>query len=527
MNKHNYLVTFLKKINLPINSLLKKYLNKINLPINSLLKKYLNKINLLKNSLLKKNLNKINLLKNFSYITRRNKFFLTLVVFIILFLSYLSIPHTYNEVKVQKELENQLLDKFKLNLNLSKDFNYNFFPRPHFTIKNSSIIENRFEIANIKKIYIFVSLNNLFSLNDIKIKDVILENSNFNFKKENSNFFTKLLDSDFLENNFIIKNSNVFFHNNKKEVLFINKIIYMKYNYDPKKLHNIVRSKNEIFNVPYSFKSYSDKNQKKIFSQINLNFLKLQINNEHYYDDNLKKGIIELIQDKKKSKISYELDKNFFIFKYFDKLNKPNFIYEGKIDLNPFFLDFTGQTNKLNLSPYFSSNSFFIQLLKTEIFNNKNLNIDLSINAQKIIQYHGFVDFFIESKIQEGLIDFDETKFSWRNHTDFEILNSLLYVSNNELILDGKLIVNIKDYNEIYKFLQISKNLRPELEKLEFNFNYNFDQQIMNFNNIKINGQISEKVNNVLEKMIFKSNKLQNQIYFKNILKKVIATYVG
>ena len=103
----------------------------------------------------------------------------------------------------------------------------------------------------------------------------------------------------------------------------------------------------------------------------------------------------------------------------------------------------------------------------------------------------------------------------------------MLYLNNNNLILGGKLEANIKNYKEIYKFLQVSKNLRPKINKFEFHFNYNFDQQIIDLNTIKVNDRISEKINNSLEKIILRKNKLQNKIYFKNIMKKAIEAYVG
>jgi hypothetical protein len=246
MSKHNYFVIFLKKINLSINSLLEKYLNKLNF-------------------------------NNLSNIARSNKVFLTFVTIAILFLSYLSIPHIYNKIEIKKELENQLLSKFNLNFNFSKDIDYNFFPTPHFTIEDSSIFENQFEISDVKKLYIFISLNNLFSLKNIVIKDVLLEDANFSLNKKNSNFFIKLLDNNFLESSFSIKNSNIFFRNTEVEedVLFINKILDMRYYYDSKELKNIVTSKNEIFNIPYYFTTYKNE-EKKIFSKINLNFLYVQ-----------------------------------------------------------------------------------------------------------------------------------------------------------------------------------------------------------------------------------------------------------
>ena len=88
-------------------------------------------------------------------------------------------------------------------------------------------------------------------------------------------------------------------------------------------------------------------------------------------------------------------------------------------------------------------------------------------------------------------------------------------------------MINIKDYNEIYKLLQISKKLRPELKKLEFNFNYNFDYQTANFSDFKINGKINKKVSDTLKKIDIKKEKLQNKIYFKNVIRQVISAYVG
>jgi len=494
MSKNNHFVKFFKKIYLSINRLLEKYLNKLN-P------------------------------NNLSNILRSNKVFVIFVAIIILSLSYLSIPHVYNKVEIQKELENQLLDKFGLNFNFNKNFEYNFYPRPHFTIEKSSILEKGVNISDIKKLNIYISLNNLFSLKSITIKEVTLENANFNFNKKNSDFFLKLLDNNYLHSKLRIKNSNVFFKNNDEEILFVNKIIDMNYYYDTKELKNLVNSDNEIFNIPYFLTSNKDK--KKIFSKINLNYLKLKIENEIDYSNKKKIGLINILFTKKKSKATYQLDKNNFIFNYFDNLNEPDFFYEGNINFTPFFSNLNGKINKLDLSIIFDPSSLFVQSVKTEIFNHKNLNFDLSINANQIKNYQSFENLTFKSKIKQGLIDFDKTKFSWSNYADFEISDSLLYVNENQLLLDGKLLIDVKNYNQIYKYLQISKNLRPKLDTLEFDFSYNFDQQIISFNTIKVDGQIDEKVYDVLKKIVLKSNKLQNRIYFKNIMKEAIAAYSG
>ena len=298
MRKHNFFATFLKKINLSLNNLLKKYLNKLKL--NNLLKKYLNKLKL----------------NNLLDIVKSNKFFVSVIALIILFLSYLSLPNIYSGVEIQKEFKSQLNDKLNLRFNLSKNPKYDFFPRPHFTYIDSTILENQSEISKIKKLKIYVSLNNLFSLKRFKVKDIILENANFNLNNQNYDFFIKLLDQNFKEGNFSIKDSNIFFRNKDNEVLFINKFINLKYFYDNKKLQNFAISKNEIFNLPYSIKLHNDKIQKKIFSKLNLKFLKLQIENELDYNSDFKNGlaIFNINQKKVILNINFRKINLFFIY---------------------------------------------------------------------------------------------------------------------------------------------------------------------------------------------------------------------
>ena len=130
-------------------------------------------------------------------------------------------------------------------------------------------------------------------------------------------------------------------------------------------------------------------------------------------------------------------------------------------------------------------------------------------------------------KIQEGLIDIDNTNFKWINHAVFEVLNSLIYVKENQLILDCKIIIDIKNHNEIYKFLQIPKNSRPVLNRLEIDINYNFDEQTLNFKTVKIDNQINKRVNEVLLKKLLKREEILNKVYFKSTLKKAIIAYAG
>jgi len=294
-----------------------------------------------------------------------------------------------------------------------------------------------------------------------------------------------------------------------------------------KNLNNIVVSKNEIFNIPYQLELFVDRTKKKIFSELSLNLLKLKIENELDYSRNIKNGSTHLTIKQNKSKASYIINKNSLIFNLFDKVNSPNFLYKVNINFNPFYSKLQGSTKEIDLSTLFNSNALLAELLKSEILNNINLNFNLDINANKFKKYQGFDDIFLNFKIKEGLIDIDNTKFNWKDYAKFKILDSLIHVKNSELVLDGKLEIIIKDSQEIYKTLLTPKNYRTEIEKIELNFNYNFDQKILKLNDIRVDNVINKNVGNILKNLIVRSDKLQNKIYFKNMVNKAIKSYAG
>ncbi len=492
----------------------------------SFIVKILKSINKSINSLLEKNLNKLKV-KNLINLARSNKIFLTIVAVIILTLSYLSIPNIYNQNEISKKFNSDLIDNLKIDFKFSKNLNYEFLPRPHFVSNDSSIIYKQNIISENIKLKIYISYKNLFSLKEIKIKEVVMEDANFNLNKKNYNFFIKILENNFLNIKLKILNSNIFFKNLQNEVLFINNILKAEYLYDPKNLKNILSSKNEIFNLPYSIELSDNKNKKKLHTKFYLELLRLQIENQYFYDEKNKKGSTELSLNNLKSFAEYQIGKNFFKFKYFDKIETPRFLYEGKFNFKPFHSYIKGNSEKLNLSYLANSNAIVPQLLKTELLNNKNVDFRLSLNADTIKDSNNFSKIFLNSKIEEGLIDLDNTSLTWKNSADFTLSNSLLYVKKGELIVDGSLKINIVDYKQIYKFLLTPKKFRKKITQIDLNYTYNLDKKIISLKDIRVDNKFHQNLNKMINNISLKNDGLQNKIYLRKILNEAIKSYAG
>jgi hypothetical protein len=228
-----------------------------------------------------------------------------------------------------------------------------------------------------------------------------------------------------------------------------------------------------------------------------------------------------------KSVAEYKANKNYFEFKLLDKAQNSKFSYNGKLNFRPFYSTLDGSTSEINFTYLFSANGIIKELLKTEILNNKNIDFKLNISANEIKNIDHFVNISLKSKIQEGLIDLDETKFSWKNYINFNVTDSLIYIKDGKLILDANSQIDLINLNEVYKFLLTPKNLRKKIKKMNINFTYLFDEKIININDIKVDGILNENLSKNLNQILLKENNLQNKIYFKKLINDVIRSYVG
>ena len=366
MSKHNYFVKILIKINNFINSLLERNLNKLNAA-------------------------------NLKKILINNKIFLTTFLVVILFLSYLSIPNIYNQNQISAELKKKLIEKLNLEFNFEKKLSYKFLPRPHFTTNESSLIFNEKKVSKINKTKIYISLDNLFSLKNIKVKDVVIEEANFNLNKNNYSFFTKLLNNNFKDIKFEILDSNIFYRNLENEILFINNIVNAKYIYDLNESKNMLYSKNNIFNLPYLIELSNNEDQKNLNSKIKIESLDLEIENQFSHGEKFNTGLSEFNFLNSISIAEYKTNKNYFEFKLFDKAQKSKFSYNGKLNFRPFHSNLEGSAIEIDFSHLFSTNGIVKQLLKTEILNNTNIDFKLDISGNKIKKIDNFKILF-ESK---------------------------------------------------------------------------------------------------------------------------------
>ena len=300
-----------------------KQIGKQILSINTLIESYFNRIRQF-----------ILNLKKFRF-DKNNRVFLGLVAVVFLTLVYFLIPAAYNKNLVQAEIENQIFQKYQISVKFNNKISYKLFPKPNFSSKNLSILNDKKEIASVKNFKIFIGFKNFFKINQVQTKDLILDKTDFNIKKNDLNFFINLMKIEPSRNKVIIKDSNIFFRNQKDEVLFINQIINSSFYYDFKNLKNALNSKNRIFNVPYKLIAQNDKLNEIFQLKFDSNKLVLKIQNETNYSKKNIDGDLKVTFKNRNNLFSYKIIENSLNF-YLKDSNKT---YDGLIEFKPFFLN--------------------------------------------------------------------------------------------------------------------------------------------------------------------------------------------
>ena len=486
-----------------------KQIGKQILSINTLIESYFNKI---RQFVL--NFKKIKFDKN-------NRVFLGFVAFIFLTFVYFLIPAAYNKNLIQAEIENQIFQKYKISVRFNNKISYRLFPKPNFSSKNLTILNNKNEIANVKNFKIFISFKNFFKINQIYTKDLLLDRSDFNIKNNDLNFFINLMKIEPNRNKVIIKDSNIFFRNKNDEVLFINQINKSYFYYDFKNLKNVLNSKNKVFNIPFKLISQNDKLNKKFEFKFNSKKLVLKIENETNYSKKNINSDLKITFKNRNNLFRYKVKKNSLNF----NLKDSNKTYDGIVEFKPFYFTSNLNYNVLKLNDFV--NPFLIQIFKSQIFNNENLNAKINFNVKNIYDFDRFSNLMLKLRIEQGKMTFSNSQINWKDNVNLSLEDAMLDFENEKIYFNGKMLVDIKDKNDFYRSFQINKNFRKDLKKIEFDFNYDFIENKVYFDNLRLDNKTNENLDKFISKFNTNDAKFFNKITFKSFVNKIFNAYFG
>ena len=475
------------------------------------------------NNLIKKTIFKVeNKTNDKFHVSKFSKYLISAIVVLFIYIFYLSIPLLYDKNWIQNKIVTELGNEFNINLGNSFDFSYRILPKPHYLIRDSKT-----SLAEIKTLNVFISQNNFFNKDSIRINEVVIEEANFSLLSNDLKPFYKDSENKFSKKKIKINDSNIFFKNNLNEVISIIRISNAYLFFDEKNLFNLFDLKGEIFNIPFKLKYQNVLNlQKQI--EINAPDLKLKVINDFFKkDENLSSGISNISILSSSINTKFNIKDQIAIFQSDgSRIYNSKIDYNGQLAINPFDLNLKINLYDYKISNLFTPNSIINEFIKSGLLFNENISVQTLVNIKSTKKDEIFNEAKLELRILNGKISFDKSVFINNNIGLMKISNSDLFLENDKLFLSSNLSIDIKDIDKLYSFLNTSKNSRKNIRNIKLNIIYDFLSNQIDLKNIKINDiDVSSQFNNVAEGFIdINSNNLTKS---RKLLNELINLYDG
>ena len=475
------------------------------------------------NNLIKKTIFKVeNKTNDKFHVSKFSKYLISAIVVLFIYIFYLSIPLLYDKNWIQNKIVTELGNEFNINLGNSFDFSYRILPKPHYLIRDSKT-----SLAEIKTLNVFISQNNFFNKDSIRINEVVIEEANFSLLSNDLKPLYKDSENKFSKKKIKINDSNVFFKNNLNEVISIIKISNAFLFFDEKNLFNLFDLKGEIFNIPFKLKYENVLNLRKQI-EINAPDLKLKvINNFFKKNENLRSGISNISILGSSINTKFNIKDQIAIFQSDgSRIYNSKIDYNGQLAINPFDLNLKINLYDYKISNLFTLNSIINEFIKSGLLFNENISVQTLVNIKSTKKDEIFNEVKLELRILNGKISFDKSVFINNNIGLMEISNSDLFLDNDKLFLSSNLSIDIKDIDKLHSFLNTSKNSRKNIRNIKLNIIYDFLSNQIELKNIKINdNDVSSQFNNIAEGFIdINSNNLTKS---RKLLNELINLYDG
>ena len=282
-------------------------------------------------------------------------------------------------------------------------------------------------------------------------------------------------------------------------------------------------SKNEVFKVPFKLAIKNDKFNKKILADFNSKKIRLNLENETDYENEIKKGLLDILFINKSTSLNYQFDKN--SIKFLSKNNKNS--YDGTIDFKPFYLFANFNYEGLSAKNLFTQDSVLIDLINSEILNNKNLSANINVNIKDITNVKELNNLNLKIFIEEGEIDFSKSQIMWKEDLKIILNESLLSLDDDGINLVGTVKLDFDDIDNFYSSFQINKSNRKDIDQIQLDFIYNINSKSLRFDNPKINKKQNSDLDRFLDIFNSSEDRVFNKITFKNFINNFFRVYSG
>ncbi len=447
-----------------------------------------------------------------------------IITFIIVFFSvfvHLSTPAFYKDSWVKGIVKNQFEKEFNFKIEFSEKLSYAIFPIPHFHFKDVKFVIPDRDIAKIETIKVYLTFSKFLDKNKMNIQDIKINKAKFDFYKQDLKNFLIFFNKKINEKKITILNSNIFLKNENDDIFTIISIDKTKSFYDNIELINKLDVEGEIFNNSFKLNIENNYLNKNSYFDLVLNKLNKRFINTLDSSKNKKVGNLSYLDSRKKYDTKYEFNNNTLRF-YSEEKVDDNFFYKGVTEFSPFSSNLEINLKNIYLSKLFNNESFLIEILKANLFSSENLNFKIQLKAKNILDHRKLKNLNLNINYENQVLNFDKSNLLLDEILSIRLVDSEFKNSKNKQYFFGEFEILINDYSSLYSFFQTKKEFRKEIKSIKLYAKYDFLRNNLSFEKVKIDGNFSENIANVISQFNQENKVLKNRIDLRNFFNSIV-----
>ncbi len=481
------------------------------------------------NFLKKVNLILINIFDNFKFnnLKRVTKLFLidkrvifTLIIIFFSIFVHLSTPAFYKDSWVKGIVKNQFEKEFGFEIIFSEKLNYAIFPIPHFRFKDVKFISNERDLAQIELVKVYLTFSKFLDKNKMNIQNVVIKKAKFEFFKDDLKNLVNFFNRKINDKKITILNSKIFVKDEDEDIYSIISLDKSQSIYDKIEAINNLDLDGEIFNNTFKLKLKNDFSDSK--SNLNLEFNKLNkkfINDIDFKDKKIK-GNLSYLDARKKYDTAYTFHDDILKFYSSEKVGDKTF-YNGIVNFSPFSAKLEINFKSINLKNLLGNDSLFLEVLKSNIFVNKNLNFNIELKSKNISNHRKLKDLNLNINYENQLLNFDQSNFVLKDILKINLIDSKFINSKKQYFL-GTFEVLIYDHSNLYKFFQTKKKYRKKISSIYITTKYDFLKNNLILEKVIIDNNSNENINYLIKKYNQDNKTIRNKVDLRNLFNSFI-----
>ena len=258
-------------------------------------------------------------------------------------------------------------------------------------------------------------------------------------------------------------------------------------------------------------------------STLDLEFNKLNKKFVHIIDfsNSNKIGKLSYLDTRKKHDTNYTLNKDVLNFNSDEKIDD-GFLYNGNINFNPFSSFLEINLKDINLKNHLNNGSLFIEVLKSNIFANENLNFAIQINSKNIIDHRRLKNLNLNINYENKILNFNKSNLLFGDILQIHLAKSEFKNSNKSQYFVGEFEILINNYSDLYSFFQTKKEHRKEISSINLIAKYDFFKNALSFEKLTFDGVSNENMKYLLKQFNQENKSLKNRIDLRNFFNSII-----